>query len=184
MMLLQPPRSLCASTGHYPHLPSWEPVQLATARVLWSRDNFPGGTHGMPQAVATSCRPLPPQDRPTQASLPLAWLSQSPHISHSFNLLLSGWRTDPRGWPTRRGGDKSKPEPQQLCKQRREREISPCSLRSSGLNIHNKLEVPCISGIPEHTMNHPKIEVIDFGRNCRLGVCCMRLTSFWFVCLS
>ena len=25
-LLLQPPRSLCASTGHYPHLLSWEPV--------------------------------------------------------------------------------------------------------------------------------------------------------------
>ena len=33
MLLLQSPRNLCASTGHYPHLPSWEPVQPATARV-------------------------------------------------------------------------------------------------------------------------------------------------------
>ena len=32
-LLLQPPRSLCASTGHYPHLPSREPVQPATAKV-------------------------------------------------------------------------------------------------------------------------------------------------------
>ena len=32
-LLLEPPRSLCASTGHYPHHPSWEPVQPATARV-------------------------------------------------------------------------------------------------------------------------------------------------------
>ena len=32
-LLLPPPRSLCASTGHYPHRPSWEPVQPATARV-------------------------------------------------------------------------------------------------------------------------------------------------------
>ena len=32
-LLLPPPRSLCASTGHYLHLPSWEPVQPATARV-------------------------------------------------------------------------------------------------------------------------------------------------------
>ena len=32
-LLLPPPRSLCASTGHYPHLPSWEPGQPATARV-------------------------------------------------------------------------------------------------------------------------------------------------------
>ena len=32
-LLLQPPRSLCESTGHCPHLPSREPVQPATARV-------------------------------------------------------------------------------------------------------------------------------------------------------
>ena len=32
-LLLQPSRSLCASTGHFPHLPSQEPVQPATARV-------------------------------------------------------------------------------------------------------------------------------------------------------
>ena len=25
-LLLQPPRSLCASKGHYPYFPSWEPV--------------------------------------------------------------------------------------------------------------------------------------------------------------
>ena len=50
--LLQPPRSLCASTGHYPLLPSWEPVQPTTVRVLWSRHNFPGRTHSMSQAVA------------------------------------------------------------------------------------------------------------------------------------
>ena len=32
-LLLQPPRSLCASTGHYPYLPFQELVQPATARV-------------------------------------------------------------------------------------------------------------------------------------------------------
>ena len=32
-LLLPPPRSLCASTGHSPHLPSREPVQPATASV-------------------------------------------------------------------------------------------------------------------------------------------------------
>ena len=32
-LLLPPPRSLCASTGHSPHLPSQEPVQPATASV-------------------------------------------------------------------------------------------------------------------------------------------------------
>ena len=33
-LLLQPPRSLSASTGHYPHLPSREPVQPSIVRVL------------------------------------------------------------------------------------------------------------------------------------------------------
>ena len=32
-LLLPPPRSLCASTGHSPHLPSREPVQPPTARL-------------------------------------------------------------------------------------------------------------------------------------------------------
>ena len=32
-LLLRPPRSLCASTGHSPHLPSQDPVQPTTARV-------------------------------------------------------------------------------------------------------------------------------------------------------
>ena len=32
-LLLPPPRSLCASTGHSPHCPSREPVQPATARL-------------------------------------------------------------------------------------------------------------------------------------------------------
>ena len=63
-LLLQTPRSLCASTGHYPYFPSREPVQPATARVPWSRDNFPGRTHSAPQAIATSCWPLPLQARP------------------------------------------------------------------------------------------------------------------------
>ena len=59
-LLLQPPRSLCASTGHYSHLPSREPVQPATARVLWSRNNFPGRTHVVPrllQHYAGLCHP-------------------------------------------------------------------------------------------------------------------------------
>ena len=76
LRLLQPPRSLCASTGHSPHLPSWEPVQPATARVPWSRDNFPGRTHGAPQAGVTSCWPLLPQARPTSVLLSSPGLSE------------------------------------------------------------------------------------------------------------
>ena len=33
-LLLPPSRSLCASTGHYAHRPSQEPVQPANTRVL------------------------------------------------------------------------------------------------------------------------------------------------------
>ena len=72
-----------------------------------------------------------------------------PLISRYFNPLLSAWRTDARGRPICRGGAKSKAEPQELCEQRREREISPSSLRSSGLNLDSLLDVPCICGIPD-----------------------------------
>ena len=99
-LLLQPPRILCASTGHYPHIPSWEPVQPATARVPWSRDNFPGRTNGVPPgccnvSLASASAGSPHIPYP---SLSPAWVSHNPLISNSFNLLLSGWRTDARGW--------------------------------------------------------------------------------------
>ena len=41
-----------------------------------------------------------------------------------FNPILSGQGTDTLRRPTCRGEAKSKPEPQELCEQRREREIS------------------------------------------------------------
>ena len=143
-LLLPPPRSLCASTGHSPHRPSQEPVQLATARVPWSGDNFPGRTHCAPRAGATSRRLwrrrlAPP---PPYPSLPAAWVSQSPRSSCSFNPVLSERRTDVLRQPTHRGGAESKAEPRELCEQRREREISPSSLRGSGLNLHHQLDVP------------------------------------------
>ena len=92
----------------------------------------------------------------------------------------SGRGTDALRQPTCRDGSKSKAEPQELYEQRREKEISPSSLRSSILNLHNQLDVPCTCGIPEQTMNHPKIEVVDFGSNCRLGVSFLHLICFWF----
>ena len=64
--LLQPPRSLCASTGHYPHLPSWEPVNPP---VPGSRDpgtNSPGEHTG----ASDCCNVMP-------ASATIG----SPHIS-------------------------------------------------------------------------------------------------------
>ena len=82
-------------------------------------------------------------------SLPLARVSQRSLNSCYFNPVLSWWGTDTLRWPTWRGGAKSKAEPQELCEQRREREISPSSLRRSRLNLQNQLDIPCISGIPE-----------------------------------
>ena len=82
-------------------------------------------------------------------SLALAWVSHSPLISCYFNPVLSEQRTDALRRPMLRGGARSKAEPQELCTQRREREISPSSLRSSGLNIYNQLDTPCICGTTE-----------------------------------
>ena len=188
-LLPLPPRILCASTGHYPH---HSPRRLCSPPLPGSRD--PGTTsleeHTAPQAVAMSRWPLLPQARPVfqlwlpYPSLSLAWVSQSPLISRCFNPLLSGQGTDAWGQPTSRGRAKTKAEPQELGKQRGEREISPCSLRNRGLNPHSQLEVPCICGIPEWTTNRPKIEVVDFRSNCRLGVCCLWLICFWYLCLS
>ena len=113
-------------------------------RGLWSGDNFPRKTHGAPQAAATSCRPLPPQARPASSvPLPPPGLSEpEPQSSCSFNPVLSGRGTDALRRPTCRGGSKSKAEPRELYKQRREREISPSSLRSSGIKLHKQLDVP------------------------------------------
>ena len=79
---------------------------------------------------------------PLYPSLPAAWVSQSPRSSCSFNPVLSGRGTDAFRLPTRRGGSKSKAEPQELCEQGREGEISPSSLGSSGLKLHKQPDVP------------------------------------------
>ena len=78
---------------------------------------------------------------PLYPSLPTAWVSQSPRSSCSFNPVLSERRTDALRRPTRRGRSKSRAEPRELCEQR-EREISPSTLRSSGLKLHKQLDVP------------------------------------------
>ena len=135
--------------------PLWEHVQDTTARILRSMDNVPGRTHGMPQAVAISFQPLPPQACPAlqlslqYPALPQAWVIQRALISCCFNPFLSGQGTDVWGRPTHRSRTKTKAEHQELGKQRREREISPCSLRSSGLNPHKQPDDLCICGIPE-----------------------------------
>ena len=79
---------------------------------------------------------------PLYPSLPAAWVSQSPRSSCSFNPVLSEPRKDALRRPTCTGGSKSKAHAQELCEQRREREISSSSLRSSELNLHSQLDVP------------------------------------------
>ena len=112
---------------------------------------LPPGEPGTPQAVATSSWPLPlqahhafhPSPSPPSLSEP------EPPNHCSCNLLLSGGRTEARGQSRCRGRVRFKPETQELCEQRREKEISPCNLRSSRLNLHNQLEVPCTCVITE-----------------------------------
>ena len=130
-----PPRILCS-----PPLPgSHDPGTLSreNTRCASGRCNF------RPTSATTGSPHIP------YPSFPLDWESQSPGISCSFNPVLSQRRRDALRWPTCRGRDKSKAENQELCEQRRERGISPSSLRGSRLNLHNQLDVPCICGIPE-----------------------------------
>ena len=130
------------------HTPPWEPVQQATAKVLRYRNNFPGRTHSVPQAVAMSHRSLASQACPAFRPPPPPGLrKQETLISHCFNPFLSRQGTDALGGPTHRGRAKTKAEPQELCKQRRERKTSLCSLRTSRLNPHNQLDEHCICGI-------------------------------------
>ena len=171
-LLLQPPRSLYASTGHYPHLPTQEAVQPTTARVPWSRDKFPRRTHGtarlrLLQSHDSLCRRrLTPHSIP---SLPPVWVSHSPLISCYFNPILSGQGTDALKWTTRRGGAKCKAEPQELCEQRREREISPRSLRSSGLNLHSQLDVPASVEYLNRQRITPKLRWWTLGATVDMG---------------
>ena len=111
-------------------------------------------------------------------SLPPAWVSQSLRISCSFYPVLSGWEQTPSGDLHAESGPNSKLNHKELYKQRKEREISPSSHRSSGLNLHNQFDVICICGIPEYAMNNPKIEVVDSGNKCRLRVCFLHLICF------
>ena len=154
-------------------------MQHATVRVPRSRDNFPRKTHGTPQSVAMSHWPQPPEARPAfqlwlpYPSLSPAWVSKRALISHCINPFLSGQGTDAWGQPTHRGRAKTKAETQELCKQRREREIYPCSLRSSRLNPANNL-------MNRTTVEHlnrqwifPKLRLWALGATVDLGF------AFW-----
>ena len=151
-LLLQPPRSLCANTGncsHLPPLPGGCAARHSQGPIIQEQlpwENTRRASSCCNVTLASAAAGLPCILYP---SLSLAWVSQSPLISCYFIPVLSEQRTDPLRRPTCRGGAKAKAEPQEPCKQRRERKISPSSLRSSGLNLHNQLDVPCICGIPE-----------------------------------
>ena len=89
-LLLQPPRSLCTSTGHYPYLPSREPVQPATTRVPDPRTTFPGEHMAclrvLQRHTGLCCCRLALRSVP----LPPPGLSESePLISYYFNPILS-----------------------------------------------------------------------------------------------
>ena len=129
-----PPRSLCSlplpgfrdpgTTSLGEHMAWLRPLQCHTGLCCYR--------------LAPHSVPLPPP----------AWVNQSPLISCYFNPVLSGLGTDTLRRPTHRGRAKLKAEPQELCEQRRERKISPSSLRSSRLKLHNQLDAPCICRIP------------------------------------
>ena len=112
-LLLQPPRILCASTGRYPHLPSLEAVQPTTARVPWSRDNFPGRTHGTPQAVAMSCWPLPLQAHPTFRTPPSPQpeRARAPESAAPLTLSCLGEEQMPEGNLHAEAGPNTKQNP-------------------------------------------------------------------------
>ena len=98
--------------------PPREPVQHRTAKVMISRDNFPGRTHGMLQVAAMSCRPLPPQAHPAfqlwllYTSLSPTWVTKRALISCCFNppSCLGGEQT-PEGDLHTEAGPKPKLNP-------------------------------------------------------------------------
>ena len=93
--------------------------------------------------------------------------------------------TDARRRPTCRGRAKSKGEPQELSEQRREREIFPCSLRSSRLNSHNQFDVPCICGNQNRQWIITKLRWWIFGATVDLGFAtCDWLDSDFYVYFS
>ena len=82
-LLLPPPRSLCASTGHYPHLPSREPVQPTTASVQLPRENTRHASGWCNVTLASAAAGSPcirttPSPRPEWARAPESAASLTP----------------------------------------------------------------------------------------------------------
>ena len=91
-------------------------------------------------AAGLPCIRTPPFPRPEWARAPTSGAPLTPSCL--------GQKGRPQVTYTQRQGQ-IQSWTQELCEQRREREISPGSLRSSGLNLHNQLNVPCMCGIRE-----------------------------------
>ena len=128
-LLLQPPRSLCASTGHTIH--TSPPRSLCSPPLPGSCD--PGTiSPGQHRHISGCCNVLLASDTTGSPhipypSLPLAWGSQSPLFSCYFKHILSERRTGALRWPTCRGGAESKDELQELCEQRRKGKFLPAA---------------------------------------------------------
>ena len=94
---------------------------------------------GLLQCCAGLCRQrLAPHPYPT---LPLGWVSQSRLISCSINPILSGWEWTPPGGLHAEVGPIQSWTPGAVRTKKRKGNFSS-SLRSSGLNLHNQLDVP------------------------------------------
>ena len=114
----------------------------------WRRRGGAGGSfRATEESTATGCRGQ-------SGEIPAQRIGADQHSAAREACLLprpgagGGWEmrpgagTDALRRPTCRGGAKTKAEAQELCEQRRERETSPSSLRSSRLNPNNQLDVP------------------------------------------
>ena len=82
-----------------------------------------------PRLLRTAPSPRPERARAPEAAAPLTPSCLSEEQTPSGDLHTEA-------------GPNPKLNPWELCKQRREREISPSSLRSSGLKLHNQPDVP------------------------------------------
>ena len=97
-LLLQPPRSLCASTGHYPHTCPRKLCSPSLPGSCGPQTTSPGehtACNVTPASAATDSPHIPIIT--TIPLLPPAWVSQSPLISHCFNPVLSGQEEKPEG---------------------------------------------------------------------------------------
>ena len=81
-------------------------------------------------------------------------------------------------------GAKSKTESQELCKRRREREISPSSLRRSGLNLHKNLMNPTSLEYLNRQRIIPKLRWWTLGAMIYILFCFSSFCKYVCVCFS